>query len=315
MPAKSSAQPSIAPVSMRPDDLHILWRCYSFLRPYAALVAVSYAAMLGVNVANMFTPQIIRWIIDRGIGDRNTSVLAWAVLGLLGLTLIKGVLTFLQGRQSETAGQSVAYDLRGRLQRKLTELSFAFLNQAETGELLSRSMQDVERVRMITGRATIRMINSIVMLLITAIILLWMNPRLALFAVAAMPLLAWRAIHYGRRSRPLSLAIQRQLAALTTRLEQNLRGARVVKAFAQERAEVARFGDQNEAWFDVSVQAVRLASVNNPLMSMIANLKEIQEHGMDAFLARQAEKYRCPTCHGLRCVHRSECLSCDQRDL
>jgi len=50
-------------------------------------------------------------------------------------------------------------------------------------------------------------------------------------------------------------------------------------------------------------------------MSMIANLKEIQEHGMDAFLARQAEKYRCPTCHGLRCVHRSECLSCDERDL
>jgi ATP-binding cassette subfamily B protein len=245
--------------------------------------------MLGVNVANMFTPQIVRWIIDRGIGDRNTSVLGWAVLGLLGITLVKGVLTFIQGRQSETAGQSVAYDLRSRLQRKLTELSFSFLNQAETGELLSRSMQDVERVRMITGRATIRMINAIVMLIITAIILLWMNPRLALFAVATIPLLAWRAIHFGRRSRPLSLAIQRQLAVLTTRLEQNLRGARIVKAFAQEPAEIQRFDRENESWFGVSVQSVRLASVNQPLMSLIANLGTVLVIWYGGILVSQSE--------------------------
>ena len=103
-------------------------------------------------------------------------------------------------------------------------------------------------------RVTIRMISALVVMAATAAILFWMNAQLSLFAVAAMPLLVWRALHFGRRARPLSLAIQSQLAALTTRLEQNLRGARVVKAFAQEEAEIERFDRENEKWFDVSSQ-------------------------------------------------------------
>ncbi len=276
MAAKTTA--GIAPVlpqQIKPGDFRLLWRCYSYLRPYAAYASGAFLAMLGINVVNMLVPQFVRWIIDQGIGGKDTAVLSGSVLGLLAVTLVKGGLTFLQGRWSETAGQSVAYDLRARIQRKLTELSFSFLTQAETGELLSRAIQDVERVRMITGRATIRMLSSMVVLVATALILLWMNPRLALFAVAAMPLLAWRAIHFGRRARPLSLAIQRQLAGLTTRLEQNLRGARVVKAFAQEEAEIARFDEQNEHWFGVSSQSVRLSSVNQPLMQLIANLATV----------------------------------------
>jgi len=272
--ASASVPPPLSP-PLKQSDRRVLARCYGYLRPYWRLAAGAYGAMLGVSIANMVVPQFIAWIIDEGIGARNHRVLAGAVIGLLALTLVKGVLTFIQGRLSETAGQSVAYDLRGRIQRKLTELSFSFHNQAETGELLSRAVQDVERIRMITGRATIRMIHSFVMLIITAGVLVWMNPRLALFAIATMPFLAWRALHFGRRARPLSLAIQRQLAVLTTRLEQNLRGARVVKAFAQEEAEVTRFATENEKWFNTSIQSVRLAAINQPMMTMIANLGSV----------------------------------------
>ena len=275
MATKNTGAPQVVPVQIKPGDARILWRCYGYLRPYWVFAASALLAMLGGNVVNMLAPQLIRTSIDHGIGEKNTPVLGWAVLSLLGLTLVKGVLTFVQGRFSETAGQSVAYDLRGRIQRKLTELSFAFHNQAETGELLSRAVQDVERIRMITGRATIRMINSLVVLVVTAAILLWMNPQLALFAVAAIPLLSWRALYFGRRARPLSLAIQRQLAVLTTRLEQNLRGARVVKAFVQEQAEMQRFDRENEKWFAVSAQSVRLAAVNQPIMNLIANLATV----------------------------------------
>ncbi len=270
----ATVPPPLSP-PLKQSDRRVLARCYGYLKPYWRLALGAYVAMLGVSLANMIIPQFIAWTIDQGIGARQQKVLAAAVLGLLGLTLLKGVLTFVQGRLSETAGQSVAYDLRGRIQRKLTELSFSFHNQAETGELLSRAVQDVERIRMITGRATIRMIHSFVMLFVTAGVLLWMNPRLALFAIATMPILAWRALHFGRRARPLSLAIQRQLAVLTTRLEQNLRGARVVKAFAQEDAETERFRSENEKWFATSVQSVRLSSVNQPLMHLIANLGSV----------------------------------------
>jgi ATP-binding cassette subfamily B protein len=167
-----------------------LWRCYGYLRPYWALTLGAYVSMLGINALNVAVPQFIRWIIDQGIRGQNVSVLGQAVLGLLGLTLARGGLTFLQGRWSETAGQNVAYDLRGDLQRKLTQLSFSFHNQTETGELLSRAVQDVERIRMIAGRATIRLLNTLVLLVATAVVLVWMDPRLALFAVATMPVLA-----------------------------------------------------------------------------------------------------------------------------
>jgi ABC-type multidrug transport system fused ATPase/permease subunit len=261
-----------SPIPLRPSDTRILWRCYGYLRPYGRLTLGAYLAMLGINALNVAAPQVIRWIIDRGIRGQDIPALGWSVLALLSLTLVKGVLTFLQGRWSETVGQNVAYDVRGEIQRKLTQLSFAFHSQAETGELLSRGVQDVERIRMITGRATIRMVNSLVLLVATAAALIWMNPHLALMSVVAMPILVWRALYFGRRYRPLSLAIQRQLAVLTTRLEQNLRGARVVKAFAQESAEIERFDRENEKWFDLSAQSVRLEAVNIPMMNLIANL-------------------------------------------
>ena len=194
------------------------------------------------------------------------------MLALLGLTLVKGVLTFFQGRWTEIASQGVAYDLRNAIHLKLAALSFSYHDRAETGQLLSRAMQDVERIRFLTGRAVLRLIEGSVLLLGTTAVLLWMNPRLALLALATMPLLAYVAYRFGRGFRPLSLAIQQQLAVLTTRLEQNLRGARVVKAFAQEKAEIARFDRENDRWFDLSARAARLQAVNTPLIDLIANL-------------------------------------------
>jgi ATP-binding cassette subfamily B protein len=102
-----------------------------------------------------------------------------------------------------------------------------------------------------------------------------MNPRLALLALMAAPLLAYRATQFGRRYRPLSLAIQQQLAVLTTQLEQNLRGARIVKAFAEEEAEIDRFDQENRRWFELAIDAARMRAVNLPLMDLIANVGTI----------------------------------------
>ncbi|MBI5651228.1 MAG: ABC transporter ATP-binding protein [Chloroflexi bacterium] len=255
-----------------PGSAQTLWRCYGYLRPYWILTLGAYLATFGTTAINVLTPQFIRLTIDRGIREQATHLLAAMVIGLLVLTLLRGVFTFLQGRWSETMAQSVAYDLRHALQRQVTTLSFAFRDQTETGELLSRAMQDVERIRMVTGRATIRIVNSAILFLATAVALVWMNPSLALFVILTLPLLIWRAIDFGTRARPIAQAIQKQLAILTTRLEQNLRGARVVKSFAQEDAEIERFTRENEQWYGYTAQNARLEAINAPLMHLIANL-------------------------------------------
>ncbi len=272
-----------------PNALRVLWRCAGYLRPYWKMTLGAYLALVGINAFALTIPQFIRWIVDRGIGAKDTPLLFTAVLALLGMTLLKGGLRFAEGRWSEQASQNVAYDLRNAIHRKLATLSFSYHDRTETGQILSRAIQDVDRVRFVTGRAFLRLTDGIVLMIGSAIMLLWMNPPLALLALATLPLLAQRGFHMARHLRPLSLAAQQQLAVLTTRLEQNLRGARVVKAFAQEDAEIARFGRENAHWFDLSVRAARVQASNEPLINFIANLSTVIIIGYGGWLVIQQQ--------------------------
>jgi ATP-binding cassette subfamily B protein len=230
---------------------------------------------LGILALNTLIPQIIRWTIDTGIDGKQPNVLTWAMLALLALTVLKGVFNYYQGILSETASQNVAFDIRKAIQKKLTQLSFSFHDQSETGELLSRAVQDVERVRFLTGRATIRLLDGILMLIVTMIIMLVMDYRLALMVFITMPFLVYQALHFGARFRPLSLLVQKQLATLTTAVEQNLRGSKVVKAYAQEKAEIERFGKENNRWLDLSIRSSRMEAFNVPLLFLIANMGSV----------------------------------------
>lgn len=259
----------------KPSQTRILLRSFSYLRPHWRLTAGAYGMMVVIDILNMINPQLIRWAIDQGIRSDNSSKLTLAVAILLVLVVIKGLFTYFQGLWTEVASQSVAYDLRNDIQRKITLLSFSFHDQAEAGDLLSRAIQDVERIRFLTGRATFRVTEGIFLMLITAVVMIWMNPRLGVMAIIAMPLLAFQSIRFGRAFRPLSAQIQKQLGVLTTRVEQNLRGARVVKTFAQEGAEIERFEIENSRWFDLSAYAARLQALNMPLLHLIANLSTV----------------------------------------
>ena len=256
----------------RPTDRQILWRCFQFLRPYRTLEVGIYTLMIFINGANILFPQLIRWGIDGGIYGNNLPLLGQAVAAILLITMVKGVMIYYQGAWTEVASQNVAFDIRKALLHKLTSLSFSFHDRTEAGQILTRAMQDVERIRFLTGRAVLRIIEGLVLLIFTAGALFFMNPTLALLVTLTLPVLIHRAYVYGRQLRPLSFEIQDQLGKLTTQLEQNLRGARIVKAFAQERAETERFLAENEAWFKLSAKAAAIQAVNSPLMAFIANV-------------------------------------------
>lgn len=276
---KSASPPKLAPstanVDFQENSLQLLRRCFGYLRPYWRISVMCYAMALLITALAIFVPQIFRWGVDDGISENDTALLGNAVLILLGLTLFKGVLVYIQGRWTEYASQSVAYDIRNAIHTKLAGLSFAYHDYAQNGQLLSRSIQDVERIRFLTGRATLRLFEGFTLLIATFIALLLMNPQLAVLSLATMPLLLYIAFRFGRIFRPLSASIQQQVAVLTTTLEQNLRGAQVVKAFAQEEAEVVRFERENKAWFDLSALGVRTQATHIPLMDLIASISTV----------------------------------------
>jgi ATP-binding cassette subfamily B protein len=157
----------------------------------------------------------------------------------------------------------------------VTELSFSFHDKSEAGDLLSRAIQDVERIRFLTGRAVFRVLESMFLMLVTAIVLIWMNPLLGLLSLASLPPLIILSIRFGKVFRPLSYQIQKELSTLTTRVEQNLRGVRVVKTFAQEEAEIQRFTDENKKWYDLSIHSVKMQANNMPLLNFIANVGSV----------------------------------------
>ena len=252
-----------------------LLRSLILLGKYRSRAVSVYALALVVNGLTVIIPQTIRWIIDAGIIQQNRSLLLLSLLGLIALTIIKGLVDYVLGRWTEVVSQGVAYDIRNTIYDKLSSLSFAYHDQAQTGQLLARSISDVERIRFLTGRGVLRLFQSSTLMLLTFAALLLMNPQLALLSMLLMPVLGYIAFRFGRIFRPLSLDLQQQLAEMTTVLEQNLRGSRIVKAFAQEDAEIRRFEEKNRDWFALARKQVIVQTQHIPLLDFIASLSTV----------------------------------------
>ena len=156
-------------------SLRILWRAVRYLDASRFKVIGIYLTMALIQGIIVTVPQLIRWLIDRGIYGGDLNLLNQAIAALLGLTLIKGIVTFYQGRWTEEVSQQVAFDLRNDIQNKLNALSFSFHDQTEAGQILSRSIQDVERIRFLSGRAVLRIIEGTLLMVATLGVLFFMN--------------------------------------------------------------------------------------------------------------------------------------------
>jgi ATP-binding cassette subfamily B multidrug efflux pump len=167
--------------------MRILIRCLGYLRPYWRLSGGAYLATLCTTGLALIIPQLIRSVVDRGIDGANLRALHLSVLAILGVTLLKGCLSFLLGRWTEVASQGVAYDLRNALYRKLSALSFSYHDRTQVGQLLSRAIQDVDRIRFMTGRALLRLAEGVLLLIGATVFLALMNPSLTLLALWTMP--------------------------------------------------------------------------------------------------------------------------------
>lgn len=266
---KESAQ------ARKTTDFKLLLRCFSYMKPHWRWAVGGYLLLMLANGLQVVKPQLIRGMVDRGIEGQDLPYLGWGSLGLLGLTVLAGILGFFQGRWIEQLSQNVAYDLRNQLYAKLTNLSFSYHDRTEAGQLLARAMQDVDRLRFLSGRATMRLAEGALLFIVSVGVMMAMNPRLALLALVSMPLITLQAYWYSKKMRPLWRAMRDQISRMTSWVEQNLRGARIVKGFAQEEAEIARFRRQTETWLQMARKSAWIRAVNNPAVVFLTNLGTI----------------------------------------
>ena len=157
-------------------------------------------------------------------------------MAIVAFALSRGLFSFIQGYMAERLSQSIAFDFRNELFAKIQRLSFSYHDQNQTGQLMIRATDDVEKVRLFIGQGLILALQALVLLVGTLIILLTTNVKLTLVALPVLPLSLVIFMVFGVLSQPLFGELQKRLSALNTILQENLAGIRVVKAFAREAA-------------------------------------------------------------------------------
>ena len=196
----------------------------------------------------------------------------WAGLAIVAFAILRGVFAFLQTYWAQKNSQSIAYDLRNDLYAKIQTLSFAYHDRTNTGQLMIRATDDVEKVRLFIGQGLLQLVGAVLLLTGTLIILFTTNARLALVTLWILPVALVLFMIFGVVSRPLFSKVQRKLSALNTTLQENMAGIRVVKAFTREKSEQAKFDRQAVDLMDQQLVIARLFTFLFPLTFLIANL-------------------------------------------
>ena len=260
--------------------MRILLRLLGLIKKYWKSLFLTYVFLLLFTTATLIIPQLIGMTIDKGLHiDANSLIvtgnmkLLW-VYGfiIIGVSLLRGLFSFGQSYFAEYAGQKVAYDLRNKLYDRIQRLSFAYHDKAQTGQLMSRATQDVEGVRFFLSLVVVRLINLVLISFAISVILVRMNWQLTIVSFACLPFIAYFAIKFGTRMRPIWTKIQQQMAATGTVLQENLSGMRVVKAFSRQKLESDKFEKEAHLLYDSQIAAARIQAVRGPLMTILTTL-------------------------------------------
>jgi ATP-binding cassette subfamily B multidrug efflux pump len=252
--------------------MRIVRRIWGLVKPYWKRLVVAYVCLLVGIALDLSIPWVLRQTIDIGVTGASPEFMVTAGSIVLAIGLVKALFSLGQRYVSEWLAFRVAYDLKNRLYRHIEYLSFAFHDSAQTGQLMTRCTGDVNAIQRFASVGLLEVVSITVMSIATITILLLQNVRLALIALAPLPVLVLLAIRFGRLARGRFREIMQARGKLNTILQENLIGVQVVKGFAREPFEIAKFRGQNQEVFDRRVDIIRYFSINFPAMSVIVFL-------------------------------------------
>ncbi|GAB4416587.1 MAG: ABC transporter ATP-binding protein [Anaerolineae bacterium] len=290
---------------MSREGFAMLGRALRYLRRYRGVALAAYAALFISTGAQLMVPWLVRHIIDtitdgvtanmilglpapaqaaaatrRGVSlermrldaaGAENAIIATGI-AIVVFAIARGFFAFVQGYMGERLSQNIAFDLRNELFAKIQRLSFSYHDRNQTGQLMIRATDDVEKVRLFIGQGLIMALQALVLLVGTLIILLNTNFKLTLVALPVLPLALLMFLVFGAVAQPLFTALQIRLSALNTILQENLAGIRVVKAFAREPYEQARFRQAVDSHLEQNLKISRTFAFIFPTTFLIANL-------------------------------------------
>jgi ATP-binding cassette subfamily B multidrug efflux pump len=234
---------------------HLL-RIRIFLKPYFWQILLTLLLLLILTGLSLVVPRIIRSVIDDGLTRGETKYLLRSALLLLGLGLASALLNLGNRYWSEWIAARVGYDLRNRMYDHIQYLPFTYHDHAQSGQLISRCIEDVRSIERFAGGAVTDLIRFILLAIGIISIMLTDNTRLAIIALLPMIPLVLMTSSFGTKIGKLFFAVDNAVGDVSNRLQENVVGVQVVRAFAREGYEVERFETANQQVFQTWIYVI-----------------------------------------------------------
>ena len=203
------------------------------------------------------------------------ATLVFFFLVIVGLSLASGVFSFLMRRTVVVASRHIEFDLRNALYEHLQTLSPAFYQRYSTGDVITRSTDDIEKARRYVGPALMYLTRAVVIVVAAVSVMFYISPQLTLYALIPMPLLAISVFFMARMVHSRSDALQQQYSALTSRVQEALAGIRVLKAYTREDAEQEAFNSESRAYKRRNLDLAKVDAAWRPVFLLLVGLSTV----------------------------------------
>jgi ATP-binding cassette subfamily B multidrug efflux pump len=252
--------------------MHHIFRIVKIALNYKYRLIFAYVCTAGAMIAYVYLPRFFGdaiddiaqpLMLDEPISE---SAVLKSVIIIMILGVVRGVLSYGQTYLAESLSQYVSYDLRNRFYDHVQHQSFSFHDSYHTGNLMSRAITDVENIRMFINMGLVRAPYFVGLFIIVAAVLLIADWKLGLLSISFMPIVALYTSSVRLKMRALWLQVQEKMAELSTILQENFSGMRVVKSFASERHEEVKFSYKNQEVQEIYIKAERLRASSTSFM-------------------------------------------------
>src|SRR5712672_1958470 len=251
-------------------NLKPLW---PYLNKYRVTLFWGAITVLFNNGLWVLSPQVVRRAVDdlNHHGITQHKILIYSSL-LVGLALGKGVFQFLTRWLVIGISREIEYDLRNDFFRHLESLPYSYYQRMRTGDIMARATNDLNAVRMLLGPAIMYSANTIVFTAGALAFMLAISPKLTFYAFLPLPVVSIVIQYFGRRIHERFERIQAMFSDISARAQENFSGARVVRAYVQEEAEISAFETANQEYITRSLKLVRLMGMLWPTLEFMLGL-------------------------------------------
>ena len=237
-------------------------------------MALAYLTLLGGVATVVMIPKLLGATIDELLllEEADKSLVVYLALALISVSVLRGFFDFGRQHFGETTSQRVSYALRNALYDSYQRLSFAYHDTEHTGNLMSKATADVEGVRRFISMGLVRSVQIVLMVIVITVLMFRLNSSLALISLSFIPFLAFRSSIVVKRLRHIWLRVQELMGEMVTVLQENLSGMSVVKSFAGEEYEKAKFSHKTDELAQQGYQADKTEGSNSAMMTFFFSL-------------------------------------------